>query len=199
MDRCRVWFDLLACYAKERLRAVKMRSSIHLLLGSDHIELDELLHATFAAIECEDEVKTFRHLDLFWARLAMHIRAEHLWLFPAFCDTTNGPLPDAGEISALLQVLRDDHNFFMRELARAVKAMRLAFDIGNKVETLVVVREILGDIAARLMIHDRMEEEKLYPFANEKFLGPGRMDTLFSSIKTELDNYPERFADGPQT
>ena len=53
------------------------------LLGKDHKQLDKLLGAVLAALEGENSVEAFETLDLFWARLAMHIRAENLHLFPS--------------------------------------------------------------------------------------------------------------------
>jgi hypothetical protein len=53
------------------------------LLASDHDELDELLDKLFASFDASGSVEQiYQKLDLFWARLAVHIRAEHLHLFP---------------------------------------------------------------------------------------------------------------------
>ena len=49
-----------------------------LLLVHDHLDLKELLVRVVAALKGVDAVAAFDLLDRFWARLAMHIRAEHL-------------------------------------------------------------------------------------------------------------------------
>lgn len=52
-------------------------------LADDHSEMDALLEEFFDALCCADVELIYQTLDFFWARLAMHIRAEHLHLFPA--------------------------------------------------------------------------------------------------------------------
>ena len=61
------------------------------LLGHDHSELDELLGAFFAAVEKGDLDQSFDTLDVFWARLAVHIRTEHLHLFPTLIAAVENP------------------------------------------------------------------------------------------------------------
>ena len=53
------------------------------LLISDHLELDTILGQLFSALDKGAAGEVYQNLDFFWARLAMHIRAEHLHLFPA--------------------------------------------------------------------------------------------------------------------
>jgi hypothetical protein len=168
--------------------------SVYSLLESDHVELDRLLHETTAAIESTDVVRTFECLDLFWARLAMHIRAEHRWLFPTVREIAERSPEAFDRVPAVLDMLRQDHDFFMRDLARAVKAMRLVFCFGNEAETLVVVRELLEGVRERLEIHNRIEEERIYTLTAEKFLDLSTAEQLLYSIKKELVNYPHRFA-----
>lgn len=168
-----------------------MEETIHNLLESDHAELDHLLEAARAAVAAKDKDKAYQTLDYFWARLAMHIRAEHQRLFPAIRDAENTPV----EILEILELLRHDHDFFMRELARAIKAMRLVFYFGNDDETFEIVRDLLEAVAGRLADHNRIEEERIYTLANPEFLPPGEVEPLDRSIRKELDNYPQRFAD----
>jgi hypothetical protein len=52
------------------------------LLAHDHSELDGLLDAACSALAAGALERSFETVDVFWARLAMHIRAEHLHLFP---------------------------------------------------------------------------------------------------------------------
>ena len=71
--------------------------------------------------------RAFELLDLFWARLAIHIRAENLHLFPALANapasrfTGKGGLPTRDEAHNVLLQLRSDHDFFMKELAEMIK------------------------------------------------------------------------------
>jgi hypothetical protein len=52
-------------------------------LIDDHVALDRMLKELKAALARRDVIAGHAKLDLFWARLAVHIRAEHLHLFPA--------------------------------------------------------------------------------------------------------------------
>ena len=66
------------------------------VLAGDHSEIDRLTVNSLAALEDGDKSKAFAALDLLWARLAVHIRAEHLCLFPTilsanFSHTGSGP------------------------------------------------------------------------------------------------------------
>jgi len=51
-------------------------------LVDDHIALDEVLKQLKEMLTGGDIEASHARLDLFWARLAVHIRAEHLHLFP---------------------------------------------------------------------------------------------------------------------
>ncbi|HEX6045334.1 MAG TPA: hemerythrin domain-containing protein, partial [Pyrinomonadaceae bacterium] len=52
-------------------------------LADDHEDLHQLLEQLKKALHETDAGVPRGALDLFWARLAVHIRAEHLRLFPA--------------------------------------------------------------------------------------------------------------------
>ena len=96
------------------------------ILESDHQELDVLLAEAESALAVADPEAVFRSLDLFWARLAMHIRAEHVRLFPALREAR----VDEDRRVRLLQLLaelRHDHDFFMVELARAIAPVLVEF------------------------------------------------------------------------
>lgn len=56
------------------------------LLAHDHEELDRILRSLYAALDADDVEEGFKQLDLFRARLGVHIRAENLRLFPAILD-----------------------------------------------------------------------------------------------------------------
>ncbi len=109
----------------------------------DHDELGDLLNQLDAALETNDVARTHSTLDLFWARLAMHIRAEHLHLFPAISRVRNPP----DEPENTIAILREDHDFFMRELSQAVAITRtLSANIEGK--TAAQFEEVNKKIAA---------------------------------------------------
>ena len=167
-------------------------STIHEALESDHNELDTLVGKTMAAIEAGDAEDAFANLDFFWARLGVHIRAEHLRLFPAVREVA-AQSPELENIPEILGVLRVDHDYFMTELARAVKAMRLVFSFGNEAETLATVRGLLQGVVERLKIHNEIEEQQIYTLTGDAFLEPAATKELLLSIRSELDRYPNRF------
>jgi hypothetical protein len=171
-----------------------LRSEIEKVLEFDHVELDGLLDLVFSAIEAADGNETYRTLDLFWARLAMHIRAEHVRLFPAVRELAEKSGGDLASVPNLLQDLRHDHDFFMRELARAIKAMRLVFYFGNESETFATLRQILEHVKERLEVHNSIEEEKIYTLTTAPFFDLGELVELESKIRKELENYPQRFS-----
>jgi len=167
-------------------------STIHKQLEDDHTELDTLVEKVMAAIEAEDAADTLAKLDFFWARLGIHIRAEHLRLFPVVREVAKRA-PDLESIPEILVVLREDHDYFMTELARAMKAMRLVFSFGNEAETFANVRGLVEGVVERLKIHNEIEEQQIYTLTGSDFLEPAEADELLASVKSELDRYPNRF------
>ena len=162
------------------------------ILESDHQELDVLLAEAESALAVADPEAVFRSLDLFWARLAMHIRAEHVRLFPALREAR----VDEDRRVRLLELmaeLRHDHDFFMVELARAIKAARLMFYFGNETETFANVREILDRVKQRLASHNITEENDVYPLADEPFLSAKQLEETAAGIVEELNKYPARY------
>src|SRR4051794_25339917 len=105
-------------------------TAIENLLEEDHALLNDLVVQLCSALEERDVDRSFARLDLVWARLAVHIRAEHLCLFPALLDaaqqlsTSENGIPRFDEAQSVVNQLRHDHDFFMFELARAVNTMR---------------------------------------------------------------------------
>ena len=157
------------------------------LLESDHRELDELLDKVFAAFEAADAGLAFQILDFFWARLAMHIRAEHLHLFPAVARTFGA--------QDVIEQLKDDHNFFIRELSGAVKEMRdlTENDQAGLSKRLFETREKIYVLSRRLEKHNRSEEAKIYNFV-DKLPCPAERAEIEERIKSELNNLPPRFS-----
>lgn len=167
-------------------------SKIHERLENDHAELDDLVARTFTALDDADAARIFENLDYFWARLGMHIRAEHLRLFPAVREIASRS-QELAAIPKILDRLREDHDFFMTELARAIKAMRLVFSFGNEAETFVVVRGILEAVVERLTEHNDIEEEQIYTLMSDEFLDDDSAEQLLASVQKELARYPARF------
>jgi hypothetical protein len=66
------------------------------LLERDHEELDGVLGELLLALDHGERDESFARLDLLWARLAIHIRAEHLCLFPAILDAPPALLSGSG-------------------------------------------------------------------------------------------------------
>src|SRR5205823_10951939 len=113
-------------------------------------------------------------LDLVWARLAVHIRAEHLRLFPAIISALAQPAnnqhdaPTGAEVQQIIARLRGDHDFFMRELAGAMRTMRelkSAPDIKFAGARLRGVAQTVLVLRERLAQHNKLEEERVYRWA----------------------------------
>src|SRR4051794_37997466 len=98
------------------------------LMERDHDALDDLLKRLESSLDKQEVMTSFELLDLFWAGLAVHIRAENVRLFPAILsacpDAFGTTLPPLREVQSTIKRLRGDHNFFMDELSRAMKTMR---------------------------------------------------------------------------
>jgi hemerythrin-like domain-containing protein len=168
------------------------------LLAADHVELDDVLDKLLAAFEKKDLAEIFQKLDFFWARLAMHIRAENLHLFPAILKALPNGEPDDLKISPefvreSLRLLEKDHNFFMRELGGAVKQMRemRANDWQNEDGKLFDLREKIRGLHERLQRHNDLEEREVYDWAEA--LAGSDAAVLRAKIQNELENLPPRF------
>jgi hypothetical protein len=173
------------------------------LLADDHAALDTRLGELCAALERADAAHAFELLDLVWARLAVHIRAEHLRLFPALMsacarfDANEHGTPTRAEAQRIIARLRHDHDLFMHELAGAVQTMReLTAAPGIKpagarqrgvLQTVLALRE-------RLAQHNELEEERVYRWASA-LLSADEQAQLIVSLRRELENLPPRFKD----
>jgi hypothetical protein len=172
------------------------------LLEHDHEELGGILRDLFAAIDMSDAEKSFRQLDLFWARLGVHIRAEHLCLFPALLFELNsgrkrrgGNAPSLDEARQAIAHLRADHSFFMRELASSTKQMRdlCAMPGGQSAANILQdVRRRVAAIRDRLDAHNKLEEERVYQWVN-KLLSPREQTRLAAKLRYEIENLPPRY------
>lgn len=166
------------------------------LLINDHYEIDAILRRLFVAFDKEDAEEVRCHLDFFWARLAMHIRAENLHLFPAVLRTFRERTESAPPLQLVensLRKLDDDHNFFMRELGAAVKEL---FDmrenaLGEQTKRLASLREKIEAVYRRLEQHNEEEEKGVYQWAET--LNSSEIQSLNAKIRHELTNLPPRF------
>jgi hypothetical protein len=174
------------------------------LLGHDHSELDELLAAFFTALKKRDIDQSFKTLDIFWARLAMHIRAEHLHLFPALLGAVerpelrkgNGVGPRSAQAArTTIARLREDHDFFMQELAAVITQLRK-----ERGRSGVSRPAVLSDVQMRaltvnrrLQTHNALEESQVYRWA-EALLSPAECTDLNARMQKELANLPARLS-----
>src|SRR5678809_1370855 len=135
-------------------------------LTDDHSALNEVLSGLRKALDTGDVAASHASLDLFWARLAIHIRAEHLHLFPAIMNGLSktpddqAVAPTRNEGQQAIERLRRDHDFFMHELARAIGILRdLVNDLDPRTvdEGMRVVREAVLEVQNRLTIHNELE------------------------------------------
>ena len=171
------------------------------VLVEDHAQVGDLIHELLAALDDGDKAKSFELLDLLWARLAVHIRAEHLCLFPAILDapltsfTGTGDAPQREEAHNAINLLRDDHDFFMGEMATAVNNMRkheTVSDLGVINKMLLEVRRTVVGIETRLDTHNQLEENQVYRWADVMLSQTDRA-TLTARMRRELANLPPRF------
>jgi hypothetical protein len=175
-----------------------MKNAVESLLEHDHASLDQLLTELDAALTKPANAYAFGLLDLFWARLAVHIRAENLYLFPALENapaplfTGEGSLPTSEEAHNVLARLRSDHDFFMKELARMIKAMRESRIGAMAPETVVYLQHSLMGIIKRLEGHNLLEEKCAYVWPGLIFDGE-RIAELSDRIRGELERLPPRF------
>jgi len=174
------------------------------LLVDDHAEVDAMFRDLWRKFDGGDARGVFETLDYLWARLAVHIRAEHLHLFPSLLAASVGsqgagadaaPAPE--EVRAAVEHLREDHDFFMRELAGAVNAARelAAQDGPPERERLLQIKGGALAVAERLAEHNRMEEEQVYLWP-VMLLAESELDAVREGVRREIENLPPRFSEG---
>jgi hypothetical protein len=173
------------------------------ILEHDHEQLAELLHPLMSDLLKHDAGKTFELLDFFWARLAVHIRAENLCLFPAILSaprelfSKDVGVPSFDETKTILEQLKTDHNFFMDELAKGVKTLRELLAKEKTVQhvdaELTGVQERVNAVSLRLESHNALEEDQVYKWPS-LILNAASQQDLEVALKRELENLPPRFA-----
>jgi len=168
-------------------------AEVRLRLSDDHDAVSEVLEQLLSALKDKDVKTSHSKLDLLWARLAVHIRAEHLHLFPTVIKRL---AHDSSEAQSLIDNLRADHDFFMRELARAVGILR---ELPRPLESPEdeskwnsVVDTVLS-VKARLENHNEIEEEQIYRWSDTILTKPEQTD-LVTRINAELQRRPPRFS-----
>jgi hemerythrin superfamily protein len=173
------------------------------LLASDHAQIEALQFQLFAAFEKRKIEEIFAKLDVFWARLAIHIRAEHRHLFPAILKASraqakmfeNQRIRSLETVESAIEKLHQDHDFFMKELGLVVKQLRgfrntaIEPDAGQ----LSAMREKFSAVSRRLTAHNELEEGQVYQWA-EELLDLTEQRVLKQQIQAELENLPPRFA-----
>jgi len=171
-------------------------------LADDHGALTEVLKQLQEPLDTAEVAASHAQLDLFWARLAVHIRAEHLHLFPAvingLSNTTDDQTvgPTLNEVRPAVERLRADHDFFMHQLAQAVSILgELAktTDRGAVDEVMRTVRAAILEVDKRLTIHNALEETQIYRWATT-ILNEQEQADLATRINAELANRPPRFS-----
>lgn len=171
-------------------------------LADDHVALDEGLRQLQTALDAGDVAASHARLDLFWARLAVHIRAEHLHLFPAVINRGNNlkadrsAVPTADEVRLAVERLRADHDFFMHELAQAIgilRDLRKTTDRRPVDEAMRTVRDAVLEIEKRLVIHNELEENQIYRWTTT-ILNDQEQADLAEQVDAELANPPARFS-----
>jgi len=158
-------------------------------LLDDHHTVSRLLKQLLTALDNKDIQTSYSRVDLLWARLAVHIRAEHLHLFPAIASKVS-------EAQPAIDRLRADHDFFMSELARAVGILSELSqrDItANADAKLSAVGNAVREIERRLGSHDEIEENQIYRWSSVILTEPEQVE-LLARINAELDNHPPRFS-----
>jgi hypothetical protein len=175
-----------------------MKSSVEFLLEGDHESLGQLLTELDSALTDVNVSRSFELLDLFWARLAVHIRAENLHLFPALANappsllTGKDRLPSPDDVQKVLEDLSADHNFFMKELAEMIRVMRdMTANQRANAEEVDDLRQRLMTITSRLETHNELEETQAYRWVDLLF-DAQTADDLGKRIQHELENLPPR-------
>lgn len=178
-----------------------MRDAVESLLEDDHQSLGKLLGEVDGALGKAAIQHAFELLDLFWARLAVHIRAENLHLFPTLINaaplfTGKDARPTFAEAQEAFARLRSDHDFFMKELAQMINVMRdMVRRESIPTEEVEELQRRLAVIEERLNNHNRLEEEQVYVWPSLLF-DEQKVAELTVQLRKELENLPPRFDPG---
>lgn len=170
-------------------------------LIDDHAAVDKVLKELQTALRNSDLEMAHAKLDLFWARLAVHIRAEHLHLFPRVLSSfenasvNHTSAPSVDEVQSVVAQLRQDHDFFMHQLALAVAVVRELLTLPPQftdAEGLNNLMKIILAVEERLVRHNELEETQIYNWTTI-LLNSEEQAKLADQITTELLKHPPRF------
>jgi len=139
------------------------------LLADDHEAVGEVLQQLLTALNNNDLQASHAKLDLLWARLAVHIRAEHLHLFPAIAARVS-------EAGPVIENLCADHDFFMRELAQAIGVLREG--------SFTSVLDSVGEVEKRLASHNEIEEKQVYYWVGSVLTDSEQTASYHAAIET---------------
>jgi iron-sulfur cluster repair protein YtfE (RIC family) len=171
-------------------------------LSDDHRAVNEVLKQLLTALHNKDVETSYFKLDLLWARLAVHIRAEHLHLFPVVIDRLTGSIshavaPDLTKAQSIVNKLRADHDFFMRKLASAIRILRelsrLVDSADDGQASFTSVYDAVLEVEKRLANHNEIEEHRIYRWASTILKEPEQIE-LLRRINAELEKRPSRFS-----
>ena len=178
-----------------------MKDPVEVLLEDDHVSLGRLLAELDGELATQNVPRAFELLDLFWARLAVHIRAENLHLFPALANASaslfsgKGNLPTSEDAHNIILQLRSDHDFFMKELANMMKTAReVHADAKAAGKYSEEFRKRLTVIRKRLETHNDLEEEQVYTWPALLF-DEKTVVRLSERLQHELANLPPRISE----
>jgi hypothetical protein len=104
---------------------------------------------------------------------------------------------DAGEAPTMIEKLRDDHDFFMRELARAIGILRelpKRITRASDEAKLNAVGDTVREVEKRLATHNEIEENQIYRWSSTMLTEPEQLE-LLARINIELENRPSRFSE----
>lgn len=172
------------------------------ILLDDHSEVSGLIDELLAALDGREKAQIFARLDLLWARLAVHIRAEHLCLFPSLLSAPGKPsnlsstnVPSVVRVREAVERLREDHDFFMVELAKAVNAARELVKAENEpvADQFLEIKQRVLAVRDRLEEHNRLEEEQVYLWP-EVLLSVEERAELNARMRREIENLPPRLS-----
>jgi len=97
----------------------------------------------------------------------------------------------------MIENLRADHEFFMRELARAIAVCReLPPNIIQAVDEAKfdAIHNTVREVEERLATHNDIEEDQIYRWSST-ILTESEQFELLSRINAELENRPPRFSE----
>lgn len=168
------------------------------LLDHDHKELDKILDSYFGALSQSNFERAYHYLDFLWARLGMHIRAEHVHLFPALLASFDVPEsapafgPTREEAQAAIAQLRKEHDSFINDIWAALKPMRAILADADASHDTTFFREKIEEMNESLQAHNRREEAFMYRWVEGR-LSPAQLADLHQKMQTELEKLPPRF------